>query len=353
MARTGGGWQRSLALIAAAAPLLNACASPPAAFEPAASRPAAQPGIGTYRVGEPYEVHGVWYYPAVDYNYDRVGVASWYGEAFQGRLTANGEIFDLNGLTAAHTTLPMPSIVQVTDLENGRSLQLRVNDRGPFVDGRMIDVSRRAAQLLGFEQKGTAVVRVTVLKEESIAAAEDAMRNRGQVMVAQASNTATAPPPAPSYEPATGPSSRLAALPAPKPAPPTVAMAGPARGSVAPSPPAAGTAAPRPAPAAVAAAIAVFADRPRRSGRTAARFRGAAQESGSKHRYWRQRTPGGRPAHGLAFEARLCSGRSLCQSQQCPAGRGPDCAPGLGARRGGGDQRGCRIPRPAGPGRQP
>jgi rare lipoprotein A len=158
-------------------------------------------------------------------------------------------------LTAAHTTLPMPSIVQVTDLENGRSLQLRVNDRGPFVDGRMIDVSRRAAQLLGFEQKGTAVVRVTVLKEESIAAAEDAMRNRGQVMVAQASNTATAPPPAPSYQPAAGPSSRLAALPAPKPAPPTVAMAGPARGSVAPSPPAAGTAAPRPAPVAVAPVV--------------------------------------------------------------------------------------------------
>src|SRR5579883_285445 len=177
MARTGGGWQRSLALIAAAAPLLNACASPPAAFEPAASRPAAQPGIGTYRVGEPYEVHGVWYYPAVDYNYDRVGVASWYGEAFQGRLTANGEIFDLNGLTAAHRTLPMPSVVQVTNLENGRSLQLRVNDRGPFARGRIIDVSRRAAQLLGFEGTGTAKVRVRILVPESIQVASLARRN--------------------------------------------------------------------------------------------------------------------------------------------------------------------------------
>ena len=106
--------------------------------------------------------------------------------SFEGRLTANGEIFDLNQLTAAHTTLPMPSIVQVTNLENGRSLQLRVNDRGPFVDGRLIDVTRRAAQLLGFENKGTTRVRVTVLKDESIAAAEEAMHGAGQILVADA-----------------------------------------------------------------------------------------------------------------------------------------------------------------------
>jgi rare lipoprotein A len=158
--------------------LLAGCASPP--------QLASQPSAGYYRIGGPYKTNGVWYFPAVDYDYDRTGVASWYGEQFDGRLTANGEIFDLNELTAAHTTLPMPSVVQVTNLENGRSLQLRVNDRGPFVDGRLIDVSRRAAQLLGFEGQGTTLVRVKVLKDESIVAAEQAMRNSGQIVVADA-----------------------------------------------------------------------------------------------------------------------------------------------------------------------
>src|SRR5690349_7399811 len=78
-----------------------------------------------YKVGAPYQIGGVWYYPAVDYNYDETGVASWYGEAFDRQYTANGEIFDLNQLTAAHRTLPMPSIVQVTNLGNGRSMRLR------------------------------------------------------------------------------------------------------------------------------------------------------------------------------------------------------------------------------------
>src|SRR5271170_4765904 len=165
-----------------------------------------QPRIGTYtstghyaaghplyRVGEPYKIKGVWYYPAVDYNYDRTGVASWYGEQFDGRYTANGEIFDLNQLTAAHTTLPMPSIVQVTNLENNRSLQLRVNDRGPFVGGRLIDVSRRSAQLLGFETKGTTPVRAQIVKDASIQVAEEAMHGgSGAIMLAQA---ASPPPP--------------------------------------------------------------------------------------------------------------------------------------------------------------
>ena len=150
-------------------------------------------GHPMYRVGEPYQIKGVWYYPAVDYNYDKTGTASWYGEQFHGRYTANGEIFDLNQLTAAHTTLPMPSIVEVTNLQNGRSVQLRVNDRGPFVDGRLIDVSRRAAQLLGFETKGTTPVRVRILKDASIQVAEEAMHNGGgAIMLAQA---ASVPPP--------------------------------------------------------------------------------------------------------------------------------------------------------------
>ena len=109
----------------------------------------------------------IWYYPKVDYDYSEVGVASWYGPGFHGRSTANGEQYDMNDLTAAHRTLPMPSIVRVTNLENGRSIKLRVNDRGPFVGDRIIDVSRRAAQLLGFHIDGTARVRVEIVADES------------------------------------------------------------------------------------------------------------------------------------------------------------------------------------------
>ncbi|WP_142846951.1 septal ring lytic transglycosylase RlpA family protein [Telmatospirillum sp. J64-1] len=122
---------------------------------------------GNYKVGNPYQIRGVWYYPAVDYNYDETGIASWYGPGFHGKQTANGEIFNQNDITAAHRTLPMPSLVRVTNLENGRSIVVRINDRGPFAHGRIIDLSRRSAQLLGFEQQGTAKVRVQILAEES------------------------------------------------------------------------------------------------------------------------------------------------------------------------------------------
>ena len=136
---------------------------------PQGQQPRAQ---GTYKVGEPYQIAGVWYYPAEDWTYDETGIASFYGGErsgidFHNRLTANGEIYDMNALTAAHTTLPMPSLVRVTNLENGRSIVLRVNDRGPFVRGRIIDVSRRAAQLLGFEGQGIARVRVELMADES------------------------------------------------------------------------------------------------------------------------------------------------------------------------------------------
>ncbi len=124
--------------------------------------PSAEDGVSDYKIGEPYEISGVWYYPKEEPDYDQTGIASWYGQPFHGRSTANGETFDMNGLSAAHKTLPLPSVVTVTNLENGRSLRLRVNDRGPFVHGRIIDVSRRAAQLLGFERNGTARVRVRV-----------------------------------------------------------------------------------------------------------------------------------------------------------------------------------------------
>ncbi len=138
--------------------------------EPAQEQPARAKGI--YKVGDPYQIQGVWYYPAEDWNYNETGIASFYGGErsgtdFHGKLTANGELYDMNSLTAAHTTLPMPSLVRVTNIENGRSIVLRVNDRGPFVRGRIIDVSRRAAQLLGFEGQGTARVKVELMAEES------------------------------------------------------------------------------------------------------------------------------------------------------------------------------------------
>ena len=122
---------------------------------------------GVYKVGNPYKIMGKWYYPKEDYSYSEVGTASWYGKDFHAKRTANGEKYDMNALTAAHRTLPLPSIVKVTNLENGRSLVLRVNDRGPYAKNRIIDVSKRASQLLGFFTQGTTKVRVEVMEKES------------------------------------------------------------------------------------------------------------------------------------------------------------------------------------------
>ena len=116
-----------------------------------------------YKVGKPYQIAGLWYYPHEDPDYDATGIASWYGEDFHGKRTANGDIYNMNAMTAAHKTLPMPTDVEVTNLSNGRSVILTINDRGPFARGRIIDVSRRAAQLLGFIEQGTAKVRVKVI----------------------------------------------------------------------------------------------------------------------------------------------------------------------------------------------
>ncbi len=132
-----------------------------------------------YKVGNPYVINGKEYTPREDYSYDETGIASWYGDAFHKGTTANGEIFNKNELTAAHKTLPLPTLARVTNLENGRSIVVRVNDRGPFAGNRVIDMSQRSAQLLGFEQKGTAMVRVQVLADESRAIA-DAMRHYGE-----------------------------------------------------------------------------------------------------------------------------------------------------------------------------
>ncbi len=117
-------------------------------------------GGGRDQVGKPYQVKGKWYFPKEDKNYRKVGAASWYGDAFHGRLTANGEIYDMTHLTAAHPTMPLPSYARVTNLANGNSVIVRVNDRGPYDSGRVIDLSHRAADLLGYTQKGTAKVEV-------------------------------------------------------------------------------------------------------------------------------------------------------------------------------------------------
>jgi rare lipoprotein A len=140
-----------------------------------------------YKIGDPYQINGAWYYPAEDLSYDETGIASWYGQDFHGKYTANGDVFDLNALTAAHRTLPMPSVVQVTNLDNGRTLKLRVNDRGPYARGRIIDVSRRAAQLLGFDGTGTAKVRVRIIPADSIQAKLLALHGSGQDQIAAAS----------------------------------------------------------------------------------------------------------------------------------------------------------------------
>ena len=120
-------------------------------------------GGGVYHIGDPYQVAGITYTPREDSRYDRVGRASWYGELFHGRRTANGEIYDMDRLSAAHPTLPLPVYARVTNLENGRTIVVRVNDRGPYARDRIIDLSRRSAEVLGFRTNGTADVRVKYL----------------------------------------------------------------------------------------------------------------------------------------------------------------------------------------------
>jgi rare lipoprotein A len=117
-------------------------------------------GGGRYKIGDPYKVGGRWYNPREQTDYDRVGIASWYGSDFHGRHTANGEVFDMNALTAAHPTLPMPSYAYVTNLSNNRTILVRINDRGPYVGDRVIDLSRKSADALGLRSGGTGKVRV-------------------------------------------------------------------------------------------------------------------------------------------------------------------------------------------------
>ncbi len=120
-------------------------------------------GGGIYKVGNPYQIAGNWFYPREDENYDETGIASWYGRAFHGRRTANGEIYDMDALTAAHPTLPLPIYARVVNLQNNREIIVRINDRGPYASDRIIDLSRMSAEALGFSEQGTTRVRVTYL----------------------------------------------------------------------------------------------------------------------------------------------------------------------------------------------
>ena len=146
----GGRALRSIVVLAFLLLMLTGCSS------------SSPPGV--YKLGQPYQIDGRWYYPEYDPDYDRVGTASWYGEPFHGRPTANGERFDRKSVTAAHPTLPLPSLVRVVNLTNHRELVIRVNDRGPFVDDRLIDLSQEAARQLGFERQGLAQVRVQFVR---------------------------------------------------------------------------------------------------------------------------------------------------------------------------------------------
>jgi len=154
--------RRLLAVVSLAA-LAAGCASTPE--ESGVSVP---PNAGVYKIGQPYQIQGTWYYPKEQPDYDETGIASWYGPTFYGHRTANGEIYTAGDLTAAHRTLPLPVNVRVTNLDNGKSIVVRVNDRGPFAKGRIIDLSERAADLLGYKQKGTARVRVTFVSRADL-----------------------------------------------------------------------------------------------------------------------------------------------------------------------------------------
>ena len=121
-----------------------------------------------YKIGKKYNVGGKYYYPKKDLYYNKTGIASWYGPKFHGKLTANGEIYNQYALTAAHKTLPLPSAVKVTNLKNNKSIVLRINDRGPFVNDRIIDLSSKAADILDLKREGTGLVRVQILREQSL-----------------------------------------------------------------------------------------------------------------------------------------------------------------------------------------
>jgi rare lipoprotein A len=174
---------------------------------------------GMYKVGNPYQIDGVTYVPQEEFNHVETGVASWYGPGFHSKATANGETYDQQDHTAAHRTLQMPSIVRVTNLDNGRSTVVRINDRGPYARGRIIDMSRAAAEELAMTGKGTARVRIDQLPAESQAVKDVALGGGGpseqQAALAQLSSGSR---PAPIPVPAAAPPAQVEQAAAPPPA---------------------------------------------------------------------------------------------------------------------------------------
>jgi rare lipoprotein A len=181
---------------AALALALAACSSGPQG-KPTARSP--DDGRGAYKVGKAYDIDGKTYYPAENWSYDETGMASWYGPGFHGKSTASGELYDQNATSAAHPTLPLPSIVRVTNLDNGRQVVARVNDRGPFAHNRIIDLSKGAARQIGLDISGTAKVRVQLLTRESEMIKQVALQGGGRdaQMAAIANMDSGAPVPAP------------------------------------------------------------------------------------------------------------------------------------------------------------
>jgi len=230
--RIGQAWRiaRNLGLVALAAASLAACATPKYQVGRAVATStgdAPRPGSMIGRDGKPlrgtekpYQIKGVWYYPHEDKDYNAVGIGSWYGEQFHNRKTANGELFDMDLPSAAHKTLPLPSLVEVTNLDNGRKMILRVNDRGPFVGDRIIDLSKAAAEELGYRRQGVARVRVKYVGPAPRRAME-APRQYAQ---------AAPPPPTPprtaprSFEDIQEPPQRVQVLPPRREAPSSAAM---------------------------------------------------------------------------------------------------------------------------------
>jgi rare lipoprotein A len=212
--RNSSGFNAIIAMLAVTG-LLAGCAQRQAKLEPKAPEVVVTKPGGIYKVGNPYQIGGNWYYPQVDYDYAETGLASWYGPGFHGKKTANGETYDQHDMTAAHRTLPMPSIVQVTNLENGHSIKVRINDRGPYAKNRIIDLSFQAATLLGFVPQGTAKVRVEILPEASrrVAALAQSRDPTNIVPAAAPLQSVTAEPLAPIGNPA-GDSLNDAAAPA-------------------------------------------------------------------------------------------------------------------------------------------
>lgn len=177
-------------------------------------------GGGFYRVGDPYTIAGRTYVPEVNPNYRAEGFASWYGRDFHGRRTANGEVFDMDAISAAHPTLPIPSYARVTNLANRRSIIVRVNDRGPFKDNRIIDLSYRTAELLGFHKNGLARVRVEYVGPASLDGSDDrklvaTLRHDGRPAPAPSTVMVASSEPFVPAADRSFPAGRIASIPAP------------------------------------------------------------------------------------------------------------------------------------------